>query len=222
MSSIDNLSSVGGETSSLLRRIPRQGNGAGTADEIGTGPPNDSRRAEFVAKLEEAALAAGLDPAAADGLQDEIAAAISQAINNSDGATDRRQVTRDAIDNVLQSHGVDLDKFKSRFQPATQGSGSQPPPPAPPDGSGHADFESKFQEAALAAGLDTEAADKFQDAIKAAIDEVLSNADATIDPMASVQDAVDGVLEEYGVDLATFRSHLQSLTGGVQFVDAQA
>jgi glycine cleavage system regulatory protein len=187
---------------------------------------NDSRRAEFEAKFTEAALAAGLDPKAADGLQDEIKAAIAAATQKSDSATDRRQVIQNAIDGVLQKHGVDLEKFKSQMQAGMGGPGSPPPNSGPPGDSRRSDFEAKFKEAALAAGLDPKAADGLQDEIESAISETLKNTTGAADPREAIQDAVDDWLKEHGVDLEKFKSQLQSAMGGtpgmVSLVDVQA
>jgi hypothetical protein len=187
---------------------------------------HDSRRAEFEARFKEAALAAGLDPNAAEGLQDEIEAAITAATQKSDSATDRRQVVQSAIDAVLQKHGVDLEKFRSQMRPAMGGPGGPPPQGGPPSDSRRLDFEAKFTQAALAAGLDSEAANGLQGEIKSTIDQVLANADRTTDPRQAIQDAVDDLLKQYGVDLDTFKSQLLLLTGtspgAVPLLDEQA
>ncbi len=175
------------------------------------GRGNDSRRAEFEAKFKEAALAAGLDQNAAAGLQDEIDAAVAAATQKSDGTSDRRQVMQNAIDSVLQKHGVDLEKFHSLMRPPAGHAGGPPP-----GASGKADFEAKFTQAALAAGLDSQSADGLQDEIKSTIDQALTNADTQTDVRQTIQDAVDSVLKKHGVDLTTFKSQLQLLTGAPQ------
>ena len=187
---------------------------------------DDSRRAEFEAKFNEAALAAGLDPEAAAGLQDEIKAAIAAAKQKSDTTADPRQVIQNAIDGVLQKHGVDLKQFKSQMQAGMRGPGGSPPNSGPPDESRKAEFEAKFMDAALAAGLDSESADGLQKEIQSAISDVLNTSFDSTDPRQAIQDAIDALLKEHGVDLEKFKSQLQALTGGSQgtvpLVDEQA
>jgi hypothetical protein len=222
MSSVESMSGAGVEIPQWFRRLAGQRGGTDASFEIGTGPPHDSRRAEFGAKFQEAALAAGLDPAAANGLQDEIKAAITEALKTSDATTDRRQVIQDAVDGVLEKHGVNLEKFKSQLPSAPGGTGAPPPGPPPSRDARRAEFQTRFAEAAIAAGLDPTKADGLQDEIEAAISEVLQGSDGTTDPRQAIQDAVDNLLKEHGVDLAMFRSQLQSALGGARLVDEQA
>jgi len=189
-------------------------NGVGGAGVLQGTRGYDSRRIEFETKFKEAALSAGLDPAAADGLQDEIREAIAAATQQSDSTADRRQVVQNAIDGVLQKHGVDLEKFHSQMKPQMAGPGGSPPGQQPPSESGRADFEAKLTEAAVASGLDPEAADELQEEIKSAIDGVLAFTDGATDPRQTIQDMIDSLLEKYGVDLDEFKSQLQSLMGG--------
>jgi hypothetical protein len=225
MSTIGSVN-TGLELSQLVQRLARQGATANSSFPIGAGGANDSRRAEFDAKFKEAALAAGLDPKAADGLQDEIKAAITAATQKADSATDRRQVVQSAIDGALQKHGVDLEKFRNQMRSVMGGAGGPPPQGEPPSDSRRADFEATFTQAALAAGLDSKSANGLQDEIKSTIDQVLANADSQTDPRLTIQDAVDSLLEKHGVDLAKFKSQLQALTGTSQgtvpLVDEQA
>ncbi len=204
MSSIDAMTTVG--TGSLWQ----------------AGQSGDSRRAEFEARFKQAALAAGLDSTAADGLQDEIKAAVNAARQSAGSTTDRRQAMQQAIDGVLQKHGVDLDKFHELMQPPSggpsgPGGAGGPPPGGPPDAGGssrQADFQAKFTQAALASGLDSSEADSLQSEIEAAISSLLNSSSEQSDLREAIQAAVDSLLEKYGVDLDEFKSQLQSLASG--------
>jgi hypothetical protein len=226
MSSIENVSGVSADLLQLRQLLARQSGSSSDVSQTGTARGNDARRADFDAKFKAAALAAGLDPTAADSLQDEIDAAVSAVAQTSDSSADQRETIKGAIDAVLQKHGVDLEKFKSEMESGMRGAGGPPPNGPPPSGARQADFEAKFTQAAVAAGLDPTEADGLQDEIKSAIDEVLKNADSSSDPRQSIQAAIDKLLKEHGVDLTTFKSQLQSLTGDSQgrmpLVDEQA
>jgi plasmid stabilization system protein ParE len=200
--------------------------GLGTAGMWQTSQNQESRQADFEARFLDAALAAGLDPNAANSLQDEIRAAIAAA-QKSDDNSDRRQTIQNAIDGVLENHGVDLTKFKSQMQPPAGGVGGAPPQGGPPPGgSRQADFQSQFIEAAVAAGLDEEEADELQDEIRSAIDALLANSDSTTNLRQSIRDTIDARLEEHGVDLSAFKTQLELLTGSAlevaPLVDEQA
>lgn len=226
MSSIDSVSGASSELSLLRQLLARQTSDSSDSSQVGTARENEARHGMFDDKFKEAALAAGLDSTAVDGLQDEIDAAISAATESSDGTTDQRETIKNAIDSVLEKHGVDLEKFKSEMEAGMGGAGGPPPAGGPPDGSRQADFEAKFTQAAVAAGLDESEVDSLQEEINSAIDEVLKNADSDADPRQSIQDAIDKLLEEHGVDLTTFKTQLESLTGAgsgmIPLVDEQA
>jgi len=225
MSSIESMSGLSGELTQLRQLLARQG-GTSSLAQTGAGRGNDSRRAEMEAKFNAAALAAGLDPSAVDGLQDEMQSAIAAATQNSSGTSDQQSTVQAAVDGVLQKHGVDLTKFKSQMQATMGGPGSPPPDASSAGDSQRADFEASFTEAAVAAGLDVGAADGLQDEIKSTIDQVLTKADSKADPRQAIQDAIDALLKGHGVDLEKFKSQLQSRTGTSQgmvpLVDEQA
>lgn len=221
MSSIDGVSGSGVDISTLRQMLARQESVCECAS-LGGDETKEERRLAFEEAFTEAALAAGLDPEAADGLQDEIRSAIAEALKSSEDQTDRQQVVRDAVDGVLEEHGVDLEAFKSRMEPPHGKAGGPPPEGPPPDGAGQTEVDSQFLEAALAAGLDPEAADGLQDEIEAAIEEALRSVQEAADPRQLAQKAVDGVLEKNGVDLGAFQSQLWSAIGGTQLIDEQA
>jgi hypothetical protein len=226
MSSIDSISGSSSGLSLLQQLLARQrGETTGTSAVSGTST-GDSRRAEFETKFNEAAVAAGLDSSAVEGLQDEIKSAISAALKTSDSTTDRQQVIEEAIDGVLEKHGVDLEKFQSEMQSTMGTAGSPPPGGPPPGGARGAEFESKFNDAAIAAGLDADKADELQEKIKTTIEETLQNSDGSTDPRQAVQSAIDSLLEQYGVDLNEFKSQMQpsnsSTSGAIPLFDEQA
>jgi hypothetical protein len=100
-----------------------------------SGPPpmDESRQADFIAKIVDAAKASGADATSLSGLKDEIKSAIDGATQNADNSTDPRQAVQQAVDGVLKKHGVDLETFKSELQ-ATMGPrpGGKPPQVPPP------------------------------------------------------------------------------------------
>jgi hypothetical protein len=224
MSSIDALNGTSSNLP-LSQLLARQATGA--VRQFQKGADQD-----FEARFNAAALAAGLDPQAVGGLQEEIQSALDAATQNSDSTTDRRQVVQNAIDGVLQKHGVDLAKFKSQMQSmggpgGPGGAGGPPPGGGPPGGAQGADFQAKFKDAAVSAGLDAGDADSLQDEINAAIDQVLKNSDEETDPRQAIQDAIDKLLADHGVDLDAFKSELQSSLGGtssqtIPLIDTQA
>lgn len=212
MSRIESISGSVSDATSLLRQLARQRESEDNRLTSDSKTTNESRRAEFMAQIKEAALAAGLDPAAADGLQDEIDAAITEATQSGGYTGDGGDAVRSAIDGVLQKHGVDLEAFRNALQSLSSGSR----PPGPPSDAQRADFDAKFKEAALAAGLDPDDADSLQSEIKSVISEVLRSQDGTTDPRQAIQDAIDGLLKEHGVDIDVFKSRLAAAVGGSQ------
>ncbi len=213
-------------------------NAVGTAALFQVGREQDARRAEFEARFTQAAVAAGLDPSATGSLQDEIRTAVAAALKNADGTSDRRQVTQSAIDGVLESHGVDLEKFRAQMQPPAGGAGGPggpggpggaggpPPQGPPPDQAQESDLEETVTQAALAAGLDEDSADELQGELESMLDEILANASQMSNPKRAIQDAIQSLLQSYGVDVNEFQSQFQRLTGGTQgtvrLVDEQA
>ncbi len=197
---------------------------------------HDARRAGFEAKFNEAALAAGLDPGAAIGLRDEIEAAVAAATTSASGSTDRRDAVRSTVDHVLSSHGVDLDKFRSLMQPpggppgpGGAGGPGGTPPGGGPDRAGKSrkeEFESRFTQSAIAAGLDPDTAGSLQDELQALIDSILSESDTASDPRQAIESAICQLLTQHGVDLTTFKSEMSKVAGlsgsAVPLLDEQA
>ncbi len=218
MSSVGNVRSST-ELSQLFQRLSRQAEAANGTSAAGTRQTDSSRRADFEAKILEAALAAGLDPSAANGLKDEINSAISAATKNSDGTTDEREAVKNAVDSVLQQHGVDLEKFRSQMQPPQGGAGSPPPggpPPGgpPPGDGGGGDLKTRVTEAAVAAGLDSSETDSIQEQMDSIITSLVDNSDDTTDTKSTIQEAIDKLLAKHGVDLNEFRQQMQAGSGG--------
>ncbi len=120
MSSIDGVSGNGVDIATLRQMLARQESVCEGAS-LGGDKTKDERRLAFEEAFKEAALAAGLDPEAADGLQDEIRSAIAEALKSSEDQTDRQQVVRDAVDGVLEKNGVDLSVFQSQLWSAIGG-----------------------------------------------------------------------------------------------------
>ena len=192
-----------------------------------------SERSAVNAQFLQAALAAGLDTNSVNGLQDEIDSAISSATQSAGSGTDRRQTIMDAVDGVLQKHGVDLDKFKSAMQPPSGAGGAGGPPPGGAGGprgaggpSGSGGFQTALLDAAVSAGLSTDDETTVQSDIESAISTATDNATGSSDQRSTIQSAIDSVLKKHGVDLDKFhtalQSELSSADGSFQFVDTQA
>jgi len=229
MSSVASLTGSSSELSLLQQLLARQNGTTGSTSStssLGTQSRQDMRRARFEADFIDAAVAAGLNSADVDKVEDEIKAAVTAVQQKSDGTTDQREATKNAIDGVLQKHGVDLKKFQSELQSSMGGAGGPPPGGPPPGGPGGADLESRFNDAAVAAGLDAGKTDELQSKIKSAIGQALENSDGSTDPRQTIQDAIDSLLKEYGVDLTKFKSLMQSTTnrmsGAIPLVDEKA
>lgn len=79
-----------------------------------------------------------------------------------------------------------------------------------------AEFESMFEEALVAAGLDSSKIDDLKADIKAAVASVLSNSDGTSDPREAVGQAIEQTLEEYGVDTDKLKEGMDSQMASMQ------
>jgi len=214
MLSIGSVSDSGSELTQMLQRLANQRTNTTEATGTTESSSNGSRRAYFDAKFLEAAVAAGLDSSEAESVQSEIEAAIAEARKNAGNATDQGQAVRDAVDGVLQKHGVDLDKFREELRSSIGGMGQMPPPGPPPGQSGN--IESKITDAAVAAGLDPSEAAGLQEEIKTTVANLLKNKDSSTDPRQAIQDAIDKLLKSHGVDLEEFKSELSSTMSSSQ------
>ena len=227
MSSIDSISGSSSGLSLLQQLLARQSETASsTTSLLGSGSTNKSSSNDFETNILNAAVAAGLSTDEVDTVQDEIKAAIAAAKKDSGSSADQGAAVRNAIDGVLQKHGVDLEKFRSEMQSSMGGPGGAggPPPGGPPPGG--AGLESKFNDAAVASGLDASKTDELQSKIKSMIEETLQNSDGTTDSRQTIQSAIDSLLKDYGVDLTKFKNQMQSsatgMSGAIPLLDEQA
>lgn len=78
---------------------------------------------------------------------------------------------------------------------------------------GQATFDSRFEDALVAAGLDESQVDEVKSAIKEAVSSALSAADENTDPRAAVAQAVDETLQKYGVDTDKLKEELKPEMG---------
>ncbi len=216
MTSIDSVNGSGTGLTLLQQLLELQRTDTDNTSSGRVGRGGDSKRLGFDAKLGEAAVAAGLDADSLSDVRDEIESAIAAAKETAGDASDPGQAIREAIDGVLEKHGVDLEKFRSELQ-AGMGAGGTPPAGPPPTGGPRgAQSESAFDEAAIAAGLDSDYLDELHEKINSIIDEAMSNSDDETDARQSIQSAIDSLLEEYGVNLDEFKSQMQSGMSGTQ------
>jgi len=81
VSNIDGVSESGVDISTLRRMLARQ-ESVCACSPLGGDETKDERRLAFEEAFTGAALAAGLDPEAADGLQDEIRSAVADALES--------------------------------------------------------------------------------------------------------------------------------------------
>ncbi|NLX13974.1 MAG: hypothetical protein GXY44_10030 [Phycisphaerales bacterium] len=78
---------------------------------------------------------------------------------------------------------------------------------------GQATFDSRFEGALVAAGLDESQVDEVKSAIKEAVSSALSATDQNTDPRAAVAQAVDETLQKYGVDTDKLKEELKPEMG---------
>jgi hypothetical protein len=230
MSSIERISGSSSGLSLLQQLLARQqATASSTTSLLGSGSTTKSNSDDFETKLLNAAVAAGLSTDEVDSVQSEIEDAIAAAKQNSGSSTDQGATVRSAIDGVLQKHGVNLEKFRTEMQSSMGGPGGAggPPPGGPPPGGPRgAGFESKFNDAAVSAGLDASKTDELQSKIQSLIGQTLQTSDGTTDPRQTIQSAIDSLLKDYGVDLTKFKSQMQSssngMSGAIPLLDEQA
>ena len=135
------------------------------------GPPpmDESRQADFISKIVDAATESGVDASSLSGLKDELKTAIDNATQNSDGSKDPRQAVQEAVDSVLEKHGVDLDTFKSKLQ-ATMG---PPPGGRPPQGARPAQgTESTDSSSGMYSTQTTDASSQLLTSLLSTLDEI--------------------------------------------------
>jgi hypothetical protein len=85
-----------------------------------------------------------------------------------------------------------------------------------PDQSRQAELESKFEDALVAAGLDSSKLDEVKSAIKSAVSSALSSADGTTDPRELVGKAIAQTLQGYGVDMDKLKDQMKPQLGSMR------
>ncbi|MBN1512581.1 MAG: hypothetical protein JXB13_11245 [Phycisphaerae bacterium] len=128
------IGSVGGSGSDLIQMLQRLAGQSESPQEFAVGgsppqggpppggPPEDcaSMVTDQVASFAEAE---GLDSETVSSLQEQLASAISAALEESDGSTDPRELIDGAILSTLEEYGLDGEAFLSELK------GSMPAPP---------------------------------------------------------------------------------------------
>ena len=84
----------------------------------------------------------------------------------------------------------------------------RPPEPTPEM---RAQFESKFESAAQELGIDTDAFKDLREKIDEAVNNVRMNGATQGNTKSAIDDAVNGVLKENGIDPAEFKSQMASI-----------
>jgi len=198
----------------LQQLIRRQTEGTNNVASMPPPRPDESRRAEFESKFEEALIGAGLDPAKLDEVREEIKSAVSAALSESDGSTDPRQAVSQAVEATLQAYGVDTEKLKEQME-SKMGSRPAGPPPGGPGAGGPNGFDSKLTDALTAAGADSSLLEEIKNAIDAAIESAKEDSDERDGPPDGIKAAVHDVLDQYGIDKDAFDQEMESGMGSV-------
>ncbi len=214
-----NVGSVGGagfEIPQMLQRLARkqtEGTTPATATQTGYSQEFESRRAEFESTLVNALTAAGLDPTKLDALQSDIRSAVSTALSQADDTTDARRIAGQAINNVLQEYGVDVDKLKQQMRSVMGSMRPQGLPPGGPGGKGRGDFGGKVTEALTAAGVDASQLETVKSAIDEAVAAVQKSSDGAQGSPDAIKSAVHDVLAKYGIDSTAFDAKMEPPKG---------
>jgi len=87
---------------------------------------------------------------------------------------------------------------------------------SPPEESRRAELESGFEDALVAAGLDSSKLEEVKSAIQSAVSSALNTSDGTTDPREVVGQAIDRVLKEYGVDTDKLKEQMTSQRGSMR------
>jgi hypothetical protein len=87
---------------------------------------------------------------------------------------------------------------------------------SPSGESRRAELESFFENALVAAGLDSSKVDEVKTAISSAVSSALSTSDGTTDPRQVVGQAVAQTLQEYGVDTDALKEQMKSQMGSMR------
>jgi hypothetical protein len=123
MQSIGTVGGSGSELMQMLQRLAGQQGTSATGSTRPFGPPSEKMQAEMDRKFEETLKGMGVDDETVSQIQDEIKSAVSETIGSQGKDADGRQAVQDAVDSVLQKHGIDMEEFKSQFKPPTDGMG---------------------------------------------------------------------------------------------------
>jgi SOS response regulatory protein OraA/RecX len=200
MSSIGGINSSGLDIMQILQRLTRQR----TEEENTTGfsgeESSGSQRAGFESRLSQTLKAMGVSDDEVATILDEIKSSISEAMKQSDGTTDPRQIVQSMIEQTLQEHGIDTDEVKSQMKPPTGGMpsmGGMPPGNGMPPG---------MEEALKEMGVDDDEISTIQEEIQAALDELTNDTESTTDPREAARSVIDETLQKHGVDTEELKS----------------
>jgi len=109
-----------------------------------------------------------------------------------------------AISNVGSSSTLQiLQQLSSRQSSGAQASCGFPQPSA--------EVKAQFESAAQRAGIDTAQFSELRGQIDTAIQSAVEGLDGSTDPQAAIESAINGVLEENGIDAEDFNSKLNSV-----------
>lgn len=109
-----------------------------------------------------------------------------------------------AISNVGSSSTLQiLQQLSSRQSSGPQASSGFPQPSA--------EVKAQFESAAQRAGIDTAQFSELRGQIDSAIQGAVKGLDGSTDPQAAIESAINGVLEENGIDAQDFKSKLESV-----------
>ncbi|QDV65997.1 hypothetical protein Pan14r_36760 [Crateriforma conspicua] len=164
--------------------------------------------------MSDALQSVGVDQSTASDVLQQIDDAISEIQSGQSSGRADRQAVQTAIDEVLESNGIDSSKVEEAIRAngpsaasgTRQASGAgRPNGPPPPPPSGDEDSETgSLESALLAAGVDESSTDQLIGQILNTLDELASESTEAASP-DEIRSALTNVLQENGVDVDAFQ-----------------
>ncbi|MBN2584225.1 MAG: hypothetical protein JXL80_14275 [Planctomycetes bacterium] len=194
---IDSVSSSGSQWS-LLQMLQQQL----ASGQAGGSQGGNPLKAQIGAALGQM----GLSAEEISDLQEQIGSAIQTAMESSNGG-DLKTITDEAIAGVLEDNGIDVEEFDAIMESMA---GQMGMPPAPGQGPPPGEFTAQLEAVGEQLGLSVSEVSDLKSQIDAAVQAATENLDDGSDPRAAIEEAVNGVLEDNGIDVEEFKSVMQS------------
>ncbi|MDA8745508.1 hypothetical protein N9N28_12820 [Rubripirellula amarantea] len=157
------------------------------------GPPPNGKQQAFAQALEDV----GVDESTASSVLSQIEEAVAGTSTDGLSGAEGKIAIQSAVEEVLQANGIDASEFDEAMK-ANRPSGPSPRGPKP-----DSDDTSSVESALLAANVDESSLDFLLSEMIQAITETSSN-EATGTTPDSMRSAMTEVLQEHGIDVATF------------------